>query len=249
MYGVGSLNQWVVDKRRGLWLTIPIEKSSFIPIAVKNGFIFHHAKHNQIVLTKWLPTDEPNKLPGYMTNYLGVGGFVLNDKNEVLVVKEKYFANPVWKLPGGMVDPLEDIGAAACREVMEGSRLILLPYGKATNRRSAECSVKAEFVSIIAFRHRHDALFEGSDMYFIARLKPLSEEIIFDKDEILEARWLPVEEYINDPSVTALNREIASMGTRPIYFSLFVRFAHTFLVASVAPPQRRRWLGQYRVCS
>lgn len=72
-------------------------------------------------MTQWLPTDEPNKLPGYMTNYVGVGGLVINDKNEVLVVKEKYFANPVWKLPGGMLDPLEDISAAACREVLEGS--------------------------------------------------------------------------------------------------------------------------------
>jgi len=37
---------------------------------------------------------------------IGVAGFVLNDENEVLVVKER-FAGPVgsrWKLPGGHAD-------------------------------------------------------------------------------------------------------------------------------------------------
>lgn len=76
----------------------------------------------------------------------------------------------------------------------------------------AETSIKTEFMSLLAFRHRHDALFEGSDMYFIARLKPLTHEINFDKNEILEARWLPIQEYINDPSVTSLNRQVAEMA-------------------------------------
>ena len=38
----------------------------------------------------------------------GVGGFVLNDKNELLVIQEKYLTSlkrPIWKIPGGLADP------------------------------------------------------------------------------------------------------------------------------------------------
>ncbi len=32
---------------------------------------------------------------------VGVGGMVVNDKDEILVVQEKYAAFRQWKLPGG----------------------------------------------------------------------------------------------------------------------------------------------------
>ena len=38
----------------------------------------------------------------------GVGGFVLNDKNELLLIQEKYLTSlrrPIWKMPGGLADP------------------------------------------------------------------------------------------------------------------------------------------------
>ena len=36
----------------------------------------------------------------------GVGGFVVNDKDEVLLVKERWsvYSVPKWHLPGGMAD-------------------------------------------------------------------------------------------------------------------------------------------------
>ena len=34
----------------------------------------------------------------------GAGGFVLNEKNELLVVCERFKTKQHWKLPGGMVD-------------------------------------------------------------------------------------------------------------------------------------------------
>lgn len=36
---------------------------------------------------------------------IGVGGLVVNDKKQILVVSEKYYKYPHWKLPGGGVDP------------------------------------------------------------------------------------------------------------------------------------------------
>ena len=35
------------------------------------GFEFHHTKKDYLFMTKWLPKDEENKLPGYTTHYVG----------------------------------------------------------------------------------------------------------------------------------------------------------------------------------
>lgn len=40
----------------------------------------------------------------FVFHVLGVGGFVVNDDGELLVVQEKYRTADHWKPPGGMVD-------------------------------------------------------------------------------------------------------------------------------------------------
>ncbi|XP_049849628.1 uncharacterized protein LOC126319956 isoform X2 [Schistocerca gregaria] len=116
-----SLLHWTQNKVRGVWLTIPSEKASFIPIAIENKFVFHHAKPHYVTLTRWLPQDEQNKLPNYAFTHVGVGGFVLNEKNELLVVREKYAHQTAsWKIPGGLVEAGESLIEAAIREVLEG---------------------------------------------------------------------------------------------------------------------------------
>ena len=37
---------------------------------------------------------------------VGVGGIVLNEKDELLVIKEKYATAQHWKLPGGNSQPV-----------------------------------------------------------------------------------------------------------------------------------------------
>ncbi len=50
----------------------------------------------------------------------GVGGIVFNSKRQVLVIVEKYFfAKKIWKMPGGLVDPKENLNEAVEREVRE----------------------------------------------------------------------------------------------------------------------------------
>ncbi len=53
-------------------------------------------------MVKWLQTP-PSRIPDYATHHVGVGGFVLNDNHEVLVVKDRGSVNKEWKLPGGFV--------------------------------------------------------------------------------------------------------------------------------------------------
>ena len=57
-------------------------------------------------------------LPPYAHTTLGVGAFVVNEKEEALVILEKFSHAPdFWKLPGGAVDVDEELTTAAEREV------------------------------------------------------------------------------------------------------------------------------------
>ena len=46
-----------------------------IILYLKLGFDFHHAQSGYAMLTKWLPEDEPNKLPLYASHYLGKSAY------------------------------------------------------------------------------------------------------------------------------------------------------------------------------
>lgn len=59
-----SMEKWKSDDKRGLWLKIPIAKSDFIPAAVAEGFKFHHAQPDYVMMDQWLP-DSESMLPLY----------------------------------------------------------------------------------------------------------------------------------------------------------------------------------------
>jgi ADP-ribose pyrophosphatase YjhB (NUDIX family) len=56
------------------------------------------------MMYKWLPTDSSANLPPACHTNLGVGGLVINDNNQMLVVIEKHTDIAHWKLPGGYVE-------------------------------------------------------------------------------------------------------------------------------------------------
>ncbi|CAN6479801.1 unnamed protein product [Victoria cruziana] len=112
------------------------QPSSETFVILQEGFWYHHAERNYVMLVNWLP-ETPETLPIYATHRLGIGAVVMNDKREVLVVQEKaghFKGSGVWKLPTGVVEEGEDISAGAKREVME------------------ETGIEAEFVEILGFR-------------------------------------------------------------------------------------------------
>ena len=51
---------------------------------VQAGFGYHHAEPTYLMLTKWLP-EGLCTLPSNASHQVGIGAFVLNDKNEVLM--------------------------------------------------------------------------------------------------------------------------------------------------------------------
>lgn len=141
------------------------------------------------MLCQWLPENDIEGFPPYAHTMLGVGGIVVNDKNEILVVSEKnaLIANS-WKLPGGYIEPAENFGDAAVREVFE------------------ETNIKTRFDSIIAIRHAHGAGFGCSDIYLVLSLIPESSEIIKCEREIEKCMWMNMDEFLNHPDVHETNR-------------------------------------------
>lgn len=104
-----------------------------------------------------------------------LGGFVVNERDEVLVIKEKHFyLKQMWKLPGGYAEQDEELGDAAVREVFE------------------ETGVHSEFRCVLLMRHLHRFAFDCADLYIVCLLRALSEEITQCNEEIAHCRWAPI---------------------------------------------------------
>ena len=187
-----SLMQWQEQDLRVVWLEIPIQKSQLVPAAVDAGFSFHHSGKDYLMLT--LSLNAAACIPPHATHYIGAGGVVLSRARELLVVVEKYYRTagqpPRYKLPGGALHQGEHLADGVRREVFE------------------ETGVETVFESLICFRHWHEYRYGKSDIYFVCRLDPLSEEIRIQEEEIDECRWMPVEEYLALVHVSPFNRKV-----------------------------------------
>ena len=185
-----SLNQWQRDGYKLVWLNIPIQKAALIPIATQAGFGFHHTGESYLMLTLRLVEDA--LIPSFATHYIGAGGVVLDDENNLLVVSERHRRSkvPYYKLPGGALHGGEHIAECVQREVQE------------------ETGVRTRFEAIVCFRHWHGYRYGKSDIYFICRLSPLSKEVAIQESEIEEALWMPVQDYFNHTNVSVFNKHI-----------------------------------------
>jgi len=186
-----SMKRWTTDGFLTVWLDIPKAQSALIPKAIDRGFDFHHTGDDYILLTCLLV--EGSHIPPFATHYIGIGGVVLTPEKELLVVREKYGVGgrpPTLKLPGGALVAGEHLGQAIEREVLE------------------ETGVKAEFETIACFRQWHGYRYGKSDIYFVARLRPLSTEIVMQADEIQECLWMPVDEFISSENIANFNKQI-----------------------------------------
>ena len=143
------------------WLRLPLRApDGALRAAADAGFEYHHARGGEAMLLRWLGP-LPSKVPPLATHQVGAGGAVLDSRGNLLVVRERARAagGPpfAWKIPGGLSDAGEDLGAAAVREVFE------------------ETGVRAEFACVLAFRQAHGtAAFGVSDLYFVCLLRPLA---------------------------------------------------------------------------
>ncbi|KAL2479936.1 Nudix hydrolase 8 [Abeliophyllum distichum] len=175
-----SLSTWKYKGKRGIWLKLLEEQADLVPLAIKEGFIYHHAEPGYVMLTYWIP-DEPCMLPSGPSHQIGIAGFVINDNKEILVVKEKCSCScsGVWKLPTGYINKSEELFSGAVREVKE------------------ETGIDTTFLELVAFRHVHRVAFEKSDLLFVCMLEPLSFDIKIDEKEIQDAKWITLDELLS----------------------------------------------------
>lgn len=186
-----SLSEWREAAYEVAWVDIPIALASHVPIAVERGFGYHHADNDGITAT--LSLIPGSFIPPYATHYVGAGGVVVNDKDELLVVCERYRIDnrpPFYKLPGGALEPGENIVDSIVREVFE------------------ETGIEAEFQSLACFRHWHGYRYGKSDIYFVCRLRALTEQIKMGEKEIEECLWMPVKDFMADDDISPFNKGI-----------------------------------------
>jgi 8-oxo-dGTP pyrophosphatase MutT (NUDIX family) len=186
-----SLRVWTAQGLKVAWLEVPIAKTALIPIAVEAGFVFHHSGQAYVMMTRQLV--EGAFVPPYATHYVGAGGVVINDRQELLVVWERTHrqsGRKYYKLPGGALHQGEHIVDCVRREVLE------------------ETGIETQFESLVCFRHWHGYRYRKSDIYFVCRLSPLNDEISLDQEEIAECLWMPVQAYLESEDVGIFNKRI-----------------------------------------
>eukprot|EP00945_MAST-04E_sp_MAST-4E-sp1_P000995 g995.t1 len=141
------------------------------------------------MLTLWLP-EGTSSLPLRPHHQLGVGGYILNAKNEILVIQEKHGITAgmkdFWKLPGGVVDPNESIAHAVEREVLE------------------ETGVRVKFQTIASVRESHQGMYGGmTDLYCVC-VCVLDESVykgeqspvpVPQEKEIAASKWMLADEF------------------------------------------------------
>lgn len=178
-----------VENRRFLiWIYIDINKSDYISIATKRGFVFHSCNEDYILVVKRLK--ENAIIPTASNHTLGVGAVVINEDNELLVIKER-ISSVGYKLPGGHIDDAELITTALEREVLEETGIIV------------------EFESIISLGHFYPHQFHKSNLYILCTAIAKSSKInIQDSHEIIDAKWMNVDEYLNDEEVFDYSKAI-----------------------------------------
>ncbi|MBA0598362.1 hypothetical protein Gorai_008128 [Gossypium raimondii] len=217
-----SMAQWRQQGKRGVWIKLPIQHVNLVEAAVKEGFWYHHAEPNYLMLVHWLPQGA-HSLPANASHRVGIGAFVMNKNREVLVVQEnigRLRGTGVWKFPTGVVNEGEDLCAAAVREVKEETA-IDTKFVQVLAFRYEICALSApqssinrlyiyiyiySYLSPIDFifniyRQSHKVFFEKSDIFFLCLLEPLSFEIQKQESEIEAAKWMPIEEYAAQPFV------------------------------------------------
>eukprot|EP00359_Climacostomum_virens_P007871 CAMPEP_0204910100 /NCGR_PEP_ID=MMETSP1397-20131031/8684_1 /ASSEMBLY_ACC=CAM_ASM_000891 /TAXON_ID=49980 /ORGANISM="Climacostomum Climacostomum virens, Strain Stock W-24" /LENGTH=273 /DNA_ID=CAMNT_0052080133 /DNA_START=133 /DNA_END=952 /DNA_ORIENTATION=- len=165
---------------KAAWVILEHFQLHLLSMCVELGFVMHHCNYdNSISLFKWMKAT-PCNIPEYSNHFIGVGGVVIDDQDNILVIQTRLQALRVipWKLPGGYVETNESIGHAVVREVKE------------------ETGVDAEVIGILGFREMSNAPYGRRDIYFVVLMRPINHTIsIEDVGEVSDCVWMPIHEW------------------------------------------------------
>jgi ADP-ribose pyrophosphatase YjhB (NUDIX family) len=204
------LTEAKADKKNLIWLDLTIKQNEHIAIALKHGFEFHNCEAHRVMLTHRVKPDAYIPVPPSHT--IGVGAVVINEKDELLMVKDRICSgHSSFKFPGGMMEHADRLLDGVIREVYE------------------ETGIKGEFIKMVTILNSHPYRFNKSNIYILFQLKALSSEInIIDTHEIAEAIWMPMDEFYADSEMsqfqktlldTTLNKKGLLLMDKDIHFS------------------------------
>lgn len=186
------LEQFKAQKKRIVWVTLSIQQAHFIQTFTDRQFHFHNCHDDNLTLTRCL--QGISEIPFKPTHTIGAGA-VVTSGNKILVVKERLMSSKGFKLPGGHMELGESIAATAIREVWE------------------ETGIRARFVSVNGLVNKFPYRFDKANIYFVCRLAALTQDIhIHQPEEIQEAKWIDIQEYLEDPDNAEFNRQAAQAG-------------------------------------
>jgi len=168
-----ALRTWNDAGYKAVWFTIPAHYAEYIPAALQEKFMYHHTTSQELVMIREIQEGAARYLPPYATQGMGTFCLVIDNDNNILVVKERFQPELGYKFPGGRADFSEKIGDTAVREVQE------------------ETGIDSEFLGIVAWRHRRGTQPEQiSDISFCCLLRPTSHTIAIQESEIADACWM-----------------------------------------------------------
>ena len=224
-----SLNTWRGSGVRGVWLRILADRTHLLPVALAQGMELHSACPAWVQVTAWLDEGAPSSLPPPPAFKFGMAGFVTH-KDHVLLIQEA--SGPAsaypgfWKLPGGNVDPDEELLDAAEREVLE------------------ETGIVASALGLVGIRHAVGSTGDRprpADLYGVAYmpLDPEAERPELDLEkgdgEVADITWMPIAEYLSLPHVKGIYKDLYTLAA-----NYHAQHSHQFTAAgsesSSSPP-------------
>lgn len=175
-----------------IWLTLSIQQAHLTAAATDLGFVFHNCLETELTLIKRIK--DQAYAPFVPSHSLGAGGLVEDGNGRFLAIREHGMSS--FKLPGGHVDMGEPLEAAVRREVWE------------------ETGIETRFEGVLGFATKHPYRFGKSNAYFVCKLSPLTRVIaIQDSDEIADAQWLTIDDFIQDELQSLFNRQLVAALT------------------------------------
>lgn len=181
-----------LQRKSLLWIDLSSQQAEHLAIALEMGFEFHNCEATRVTLTYQVIKDA--YIPVAPTHTIGVGGVVINDKNELLMVRDRiHTSRSLYKLPGGMLEPSQSLEEGVVREVWE------------------ETGIKAKLIKMVSVLNSHPFTFNKSNMYIVFQLEAENFEIdVVDTGEIEFALWMPLEVFFAHDEMSEFQKNLVS---------------------------------------